>query len=82
VRPSDFAFANDLRAATELQAPRTLMLIIRASLAFLVVALVWAHFAIIDEVTRATARVIPSRQMCNRWRAGSSRNCSLRKGRW
>jgi adhesin transport system membrane fusion protein len=63
VRPSDFAFANDLRAATELQAPRTLMLIIRASLAFLVVALVWAHFAIIDEVTRATARVIPSRQM-------------------
>lgn len=59
---SDFAFANDIRAAAELRTPRTLHLIVQAALAFLVVGLVWAHFAVLDEVTRGTARVIPSRQ--------------------
>ncbi|PPD16089.1 MAG: hemolysin secretion protein D [Methylobacterium sp.] len=63
MKPGDFAFANDLKAAVELQTPRTLVLIIRASLLFLVIALVWAYFAIVDEVTRATAKVIPSRQV-------------------
>ncbi len=60
--PSDFSYANDIKAATELATPRTLKLIVRASLAFFCVALVWAHFAVLDEVTRAQSKVIASRQ--------------------
>lgn len=60
---SDFSFANDLKSATELSMPRTLRLIVQASLAFVVLALLWAAFAVLDEVTRATAKVIPSRQI-------------------
>jgi adhesin transport system membrane fusion protein len=62
MKTGDLAFANDLRSAMDLKPPRSSIWIIRASLAFLVLALVWAHFAIVDEVTRATARIIPSRQ--------------------
>lgn len=61
--PSDFSFANDLRAATDLSMPRTLKLIVQASLLFVGIATLWAYFAVLDEVTRAQAKVIPSRQM-------------------
>lgn len=63
MKTGDFAFANDLKAAVELETPRTLVPIIRISLVFLLIGLVWAWFAILDEVTRATAKVIPSRQV-------------------
>jgi adhesin transport system membrane fusion protein len=63
MRTSDFAFANDVRAAIELQTPRTLSLFVRVTAAFLLIGAVWAHFAVLDEVTRGTAKVIPSRQM-------------------
>lgn len=60
---SDFAFANEVRAAVELRTPRTSRLLLFWSLALVFVALLWAHFAILDEVKRGNGRVIPSRQM-------------------
>jgi len=62
VKSGDFAFANDIRAAIELQTPRTLALFIRVCAAFLLLAAIWASLAELDEVTRGIARVIPSRQ--------------------
>jgi len=60
---TDFAFANEVRAAVELRTPRTSRLLLFWSLALVFVGLVWAHFAILDEVKRGNGRVIPSRQM-------------------
>ena len=45
---SDFAFANDVRAAAALRTPRTSRLLLFAFLAQLVTFLVWAHFAILE----------------------------------
>jgi adhesin transport system membrane fusion protein len=63
VQQSDFAFANSVRAAAELKTPRTSRLLLTASLALIVSGVVWAHFAILDEVKRGAGRVIPSRQI-------------------
>lgn len=60
---SDFAFANEVRAAVELRTPRTSRLLLFWSLALVLVGLIWAHFAILDEVKRGNGRVIPSRQI-------------------
>jgi membrane fusion protein, adhesin transport system len=59
---SDFAFANDIRAAASLRTPRTSRILLLAFLAMFVSFLVWAHFAILDEVKRGNGRVVPSRQ--------------------
>ncbi|MBN8534558.1 MAG: HlyD family type I secretion periplasmic adaptor subunit [Rhizobiales bacterium] len=59
----DFSYANDIRAAIDLRTPRTYVLLIRVSVAMFLVALIWAYFAVLDEVTRGDGRVIPSRQM-------------------
>jgi membrane fusion protein, adhesin transport system len=58
---SDFAFANDIRAAVELRTPRTSRMLLLATIAMIVTGLIWAHFAILEEVTRGNGRVIPSR---------------------
>jgi membrane fusion protein, adhesin transport system len=63
MRQSDFAYANDVRAALELRTPRTSRLLLFTSVALLIAGLLWAHFAILDEVKRGNGRVIPSRQM-------------------
>ena len=60
---SDFAFANDIRAAIELRTPRTARLLLAAMMALLVCFVVWAHFAILDEVKRGDGRVVPSQQI-------------------
>jgi adhesin transport system membrane fusion protein len=60
---SDFSFANDVRAAAELRTPRTARLLLFWSLALLAVGLIWAHFAVLDEVKRGNGRVVPSRQI-------------------
>ena len=60
---SDFAFANDIRAAVELRTPRTARMLLWATLSLLAVGLIWANFAILDEVKRGNGRVVPSRQM-------------------
>lgn len=59
---SDFAFANDVRAAASLRTPQTSRVLLWAFLAMFVSFLVWAHFAILDEVKRGNGRVVPSRQ--------------------
>src|SRR5687767_2987536 len=63
MKSSDFAFANEIRAAVELRTPRTSRLLLYWSLALVFVALIWAHFAVLDEVKRGNGRVIPVRQM-------------------
>jgi adhesin transport system membrane fusion protein len=63
MQQSDFAFANDIRAAADLRTPRTSRMLLAATLALLVTFLVWAHFAILDEVKRGNGRVIPARQI-------------------
>jgi adhesin transport system membrane fusion protein len=63
MKNSDFAFANEVRAAVELRTPRTSRLLLFWSLGLVVVGLIWAHFAVLDEVKRGNGRVIPSRQM-------------------
>jgi adhesin transport system membrane fusion protein len=60
---SDFAFANDVRAAVELRTPRTSRLLLATTLALLVSGVAWAHFAVLDEVKRGNGRVVPVRQM-------------------
>jgi adhesin transport system membrane fusion protein len=60
---TDFAYANDVRAAVELRTPRTSRMLLIATVALLAVALVWAHFAVLDEVKRGAGRVVPSRQI-------------------
>ena len=59
---SDFAFSNDIRAAVELRTPRTSRMLLVASMGLLVTFLLWAHFAVLDEVKRGNGRVVPSRQ--------------------
>src|SRR4051812_2771513 len=59
---SDFAFANDIRAAAALRTPKTSRMLLLAFLAMFVSFIVWAHFAILDEVKRGNGRVVPSRQ--------------------
>ena len=59
---SDFAFANDIRAAAALRTPSTSRMLLLTFLAMLVVFLIWAHFAVLDEVKRGNGRVVPSRQ--------------------
>lgn len=63
MRHSDFAYVNDVRAAVELRTPRTARMLLLTISAMLVVALIWANFAILDEVKRGDGRVIPSQQM-------------------
>jgi membrane fusion protein, adhesin transport system len=60
---SDFAFANDVRAAAALRTPRTSRMLLVTFLAMLAAFLIWAHFAILDEVKRGNGRVVPSRQI-------------------
>ncbi|GKQ49734.1 HlyD family type I secretion periplasmic adaptor subunit [Bradyrhizobium sp. Ce-3] len=60
---SDFAFANDIRSAALLRTPRTSRMLLWTSCALLATFVVWAHFAVLDEVKRGTGRVVPSRQM-------------------
>jgi len=63
MQQTDFAFANDVRAAVDLRMPRTSRMLLASSLALLVSALVWAHFAVLDEVKRGNGKVVPSRQI-------------------
>lgn len=63
MQSSDFAFANDVRAAAELRTPRTSRLILFSTLALMFTGLIWAYFASLDEVKRGNGRVVPSRQV-------------------
>src|SRR5437763_15693438 len=59
---SDFAFSNDVRAAIELRTPRTSRMLLLTTRGLLLTVLVWAQFAVLDEVKRGNGKVVPSRQ--------------------
>lgn len=60
MRALDETFANDIGTAMDLQGSRSALPLLTAVTIGLIAAGVWAHFAIIDEVTRGQGRVIPS----------------------
>ena len=60
---TDFAFINDVRAAVEMRTPRTSRMLLIATVIMLFAALLWANFAVLDEVKRGAGRVVPSRQI-------------------
>ena len=60
---TDFAYANDIRAAVQLRTPRTSRMLLWTFLALLSTFLVWAHFAVLEEVKRGNGKVVPSRQI-------------------
>jgi adhesin transport system membrane fusion protein len=63
MRQSDFAFVNDIRAASELATPVTSRILLAAIIALVITGVVWAHFAVLDEVKRGNGRVVSSRQI-------------------
>jgi adhesin transport system membrane fusion protein len=63
MQTSDFSFANDVRSAVELKTPRTSRILLASSVALIFVGLIWAYFAVLDEVKRGNGRVISSRQL-------------------
>ncbi len=60
---TDFAYANDIRAAVLLRTPRTSRMLLWTFVALLTCFLVWAHFAVLEEVKRGNGKVVPSRQI-------------------
>lgn len=63
VSPADLDLLGDDTAAVLEHTPLGAHLILWGALAFLVVALIWASLASVDEVTRAQGQVIPSSQI-------------------
>ena len=63
MQQSDFSFVNDIRAASELRTPRTSRILLVSSIALMAAGIIWAHFAVLDEVKRGNGRVVPSRQI-------------------
>lgn len=63
MQQTDFAFANDVRAAIELRTPRTARMVLFSTLGLMIAGLVWANFAVLDEVKRGNGKVVPSRQI-------------------
>lgn len=59
----DRDFVSEVSRASYEASPLLGHLVLWMALLFVVVALIWANFAEIDEVTRAEGRVIPSRQI-------------------
>jgi len=60
---ADLEFMPDTSAASLEQVPRGARMILWVVVAFLAFALMWAHRAELDEVTRGNGQVIPSRQI-------------------
>ncbi|MEQ1615526.1 MAG: HlyD family type I secretion periplasmic adaptor subunit [Hyphomicrobiaceae bacterium] len=59
----EHAFANDVDAALDRQGSRSAWPVLMITGLGIVSGLVWAHFAILDEVTHGEGRVIPSSQV-------------------
>jgi adhesin transport system membrane fusion protein len=60
---ADFAYANDIRAAAGLRTPQTSRMLLWAFVALFATFILWAHFAVLEEVKRGNAKVVPSRQI-------------------
>lgn len=59
----EFDFANDVRAAVEERAPRAAWILIGIVGFIVIVGLIWAEIATVEEVTSGDGRVIPSSQL-------------------
>lgn len=59
----EYEFANDVRAAMEERAPKAAWMLIGAIAGLIVIGVVWARLATLDEVTSGAGRVIPSSQL-------------------
>lgn len=60
VKPEDAAFINDLQAALISQKTPFSMIMLYIIGLVLIVALVWAHFARVEEITRGDGKIIPA----------------------
>ncbi|MDF7657660.1 HlyD family efflux transporter periplasmic adaptor subunit [Erwiniaceae bacterium L1_54_6] len=60
LHPADMPFLDDLQSAIILQKTPKSMLVLWLLLFVVVTALVWAHFAVVEEVTKGEAKVIPA----------------------
>lgn len=56
----DLAFLSDVNAAQLYRAPLTSHVLLWLTFSFFVIALIWANFATLDEVTRGAGKIIPS----------------------
>lgn len=63
INPVDVRFMPDTYTAEVESLPISLHSIVWITLAFLIIALIWANFATLDEVAHAERRVIPSSQV-------------------
>jgi len=63
MRQDEFDFANDIKAAHLERAPSFAWLTLAIIFVIILVGLIWAQLAVLDEVTTGSGRVIPSRQM-------------------
>ena len=61
MQQTDFSFANDVRAAVELRTPKTARMLLLTGVGLMATFVIWAHFAVLDEVKRGNGRVIPAR---------------------
>jgi adhesin transport system membrane fusion protein len=62
-RSEDLDFMSDGKAAAFMRPPRYASLIVKGFLAFLVIAIVWASFSHLEEITVGEGKVIPSNQV-------------------
>ncbi len=63
LQPEDLDYVGDMKRAILIESPFWSNLLLYGIIVFLVVIVIWAHFAILDEVTTATGKVIPSSQI-------------------
>ena len=59
----EFEFANDIRTALEERSPRTAWMLILAIVLVTAAGIAWANWAVVEEVTTGSGRVIPSTQL-------------------
>jgi adhesin transport system membrane fusion protein len=59
----DYEFALDVEAAKRLDVNPRAKTLLYGMIGFLVIAVLWANFAILDEVTHADGKVVPSSQV-------------------
>jgi adhesin transport system membrane fusion protein len=60
---ADPELATDIRVSLLIQSPRGGSIILWVILALFVCAFIWAYFAEVEEMTRASGKVVPSRQL-------------------
>ncbi|MFC0179864.1 HlyD family type I secretion periplasmic adaptor subunit [Thorsellia kenyensis] len=78
----DLEYMDDMRSALLIQKPNRSKLLLYLICSIFVIGLLWAHFAIVDEVTVAEAKVIPSsrEQLIQSLEGGIIESIEVREG--